>query len=76
MLFETHFITKNCSCNIQIIFSEAKNENFIGKILIFQILLLKTLWVHVRTTHAYPQSMFWIKNKKIRYTLANPSFSI
>ena len=24
----------------------------------------------------YPQSMFWSKNKKYRYTLATPSFSI
>ena len=24
----------------------------------------------------YPQCMFWIKNKKIRYVTANPSFSI
>ena len=25
-------------------------------------------------SNEYPQCMFWIKNKKIRYTPANPSF--
>ena len=36
-----------------------------------------TLWVQVRWqggSNEYPQCMFWIKNKKIRYTPANPSF--
>ena len=27
-------------------------------------------------SNAYPQSMFWSKNKKNRYTPANPSFAI
>ena len=27
-------------------------------------------------SNVYPQSMFWIKNKKNRYTPANPSFAI
>ena len=27
-------------------------------------------------SNEYPQSMFWSKNKKNRYTLAYPSFSI
>ena len=27
-------------------------------------------------SNEYQQSMFWIKNKKNRYTPANPSFSI
>ena len=27
-------------------------------------------------SNEYPQSMFWVKNKKNRYTLANPSFTI
>ena len=27
-------------------------------------------------SNEYPQSMFWIKNKKIKYTPAYPSFSI
>ena len=32
------------------------------------------LWVPVRTASEYPQSMFWSKNKKNRYTPAYPSF--
>ena len=27
-------------------------------------------------SNEYPQCMFWINNKKIRYTPANPSFTI
>ena len=27
-------------------------------------------------SNKYPQSMFWIKNKKNKYTPANPSFTI
>ena len=27
-------------------------------------------------SNEYPQCMFWIKNKKIGYTPANPSFSL
>ena len=27
-------------------------------------------------SNEYPQSIFWSKNKKIRYTPANPSFSV
>ena len=37
------------------------------------------LWVHVRTaspSNEYPQSMFWSKNKKNRYTPAYTSFAI
>ena len=33
--------------------------------------------VHIRTdSNKYPQSMFWNKNKKNRYTPVNPSFTI
>ena len=32
------------------------------------------LWVH--GFNEYPQSMFWSKNKKIRYTTPYPSFAI
>ena len=51
-------------------FSEAvKIENIqLKKKRIFFLLLLKTLWVHIRTTvmstNEYQQFMFWIKNKK------------
>ena len=45
--------------------------------LIFLIYLLKTLIVGTRWggSNEYPQSMFWSKNKKNRYTPANPSFT-
>ena len=36
------YITKTCSCNIQRLFSASKIENFIRKILIFFLFLLKT----------------------------------
>ena len=39
---------KTCPCNIQRIFSEAKIENFIGKIRFILICLLKTLIVGTR----------------------------
>ena len=41
-------ITKKCPCNIQRIFSEAKIENFHGKMLIFLIFALKILIVGTR----------------------------
>ena len=58
-------------------FSEAKIENFIGKILIF------LFWLNIHCgymlepprrgcSNKYPQCMFWIKNKKNRYTSAAP----
>ena len=31
---------------------------------------------HLGGSNEYPQSMFWSKNKKYRYTPANPSFAI
>ena len=47
--------------------------------MIFLKNLFKTLIVGtnaaVLTSTVYPQSMFWSKNKKNRYTPANPSFS-
>ena len=32
--------------------------------------------LHRGGSNEYPQCMFWVKNKKIRYTPANPSFAI
>ena len=64
------------------IFSALKIENFIGKILNFNIAAQNihcgyTLELPRRGgSNEYPQCMFWIKNKKIRYSPANPSFSI
>ena len=81
LIFSVHFwplliltITKTCPCNIQKIFSEAKIANFIETNWIF---LLKTLIVGTRGgSNEYPQSMFWSKNTKNRYILANPSLTI
>ena len=50
-------ITKTCPCNIQTYFSALKIENFIGKVLINLICLLKTLIVGARSNE-HPQSMF------------------
>ena len=59
-------ITKTCPCSIQRFFLvKKKNENFVGKILISQNLDCGY------TSNEYPQSMFWSKNKKNRYTPTN-----
>ena len=42
---ESQIFTKTCPCNKQRFFSDEKNENFFGKVLIFLIFLLKTLIV-------------------------------
>ena len=64
------------------VFTASKGSNlyilFIGKI-DFCVFLLHcgyTLEPLSGGSKEYPQCMFWIKNKKIRYTPANPSFSI
>ena len=59
------------------IFSAVENENFVGKNLIVLSFLLKTLIVGTvmlelpqqGNSNEHPQSMFWTKNKKNRYTL-------
>ena len=66
------------------IFSAVENENFVGKNLIVLTFLLKTLIVDTvmlelpqqGNSNEYPQSMFWTKNKKNRYTPTYPSFTI
>ena len=57
-------------------FQLKKNENFVGKKIIFSITLFKTLIVPLRRggSSEYPQSMFWNKNKKKRYIPVNPQF--
>ena len=49
-------------------FQKQKIENFIGKILIFLIFLVKSLIVGTRRggSNMNTQSMFWIKNKNQR----------
>ena len=65
------------------IFKVVKNKNFQKKI--FDIFLILSQNVDCGYTlepprqggsNEYPQSMFWIKIKKNRYTPANPTFSI
>ena len=62
---------------------DCKNENFHWKN--FDIFLIFAQNIDCGYTlkpprrggsNEYPQCMFWIKNKKIRYTPAIPSFSI
>ena len=74
---------KICPCNVQRMFSAEKIENFIGKFLIFFLCFAQNIDCGYTleppcggSSNEYPQSMFWIKNKTIRYTTANPSFSI
>ena len=77
------YITKTCPCNIQRFFSVAKKENFVRKCLIFFLIFAQnidrgyTLEPPRRGgSNEYPQSMFWSKNKKNRYTPAYPRFAI
>ena len=60
------------------VFSIIKKENFIRKIFdISNIDCGYTIKLSRRGgSNEYPQSMFWIKNKKNRYTPANPCFTI
>ena len=58
-----------------------KSENFIGKNLIFFLFLLQNIDCGYSLeppcrggSNEYPQSMFWSKNKKNRYTPAYPVF--
>ena len=69
-------ITKTCPCNIQRFFFSSKNVDIF---LIFaqNIDCGYTLEPPRRGgSKEYPQSMFWSKNKKNRYTPAYPSFAI
>ena len=80
--FETSAnITKTRPCNIQRFLKLSKMKIFNRKILIFFLFLLKTDCRYTLdpprrgSSNEYPQPMFWSKNKKNRYTPANPSFS-
>ena len=64
-------------------FKVVKNENF--QWIFFYIFLIFAQNIdcgytleppHRGGSNEYPQSMFWSKNKKNRYTPANPSFAI
>ena len=67
-------ITKTCPCNIQRFSSALQIENFFGKI--FDIFNIFALNIDCGYALEYPQSMFWIKSNKNRYTPACPSFAI
>ena len=68
--------------NILRFFSAVKIENFSRKVLIFFLFLFKTDCGYTLEpprrggSNEYPQSMFWSKNKKNRYSPAYPSFAI
>ena len=66
------FITKTRPCFIQIFFFSLKILD------IFNILAqnIHCGYLLELPRHKNLQCMFWIKNKKIRYTSAKPSFSI
>ena len=77
------YITKTCPCNIQRFFSTVKIEKLIRKFLIFFLFLLQNIDCGYTLepprrggSNEYPQSMFWSKNKKNRYTPAYPIFAI
>ena len=76
------FNTKTCPCNLQKFFCR-KNENFDWKnIDIFHIFAQNIDCGYMLEpprrggSNEYPQSMFWSKNKKNRYTPPYPSFAI
>ena len=63
------------------IFSAVKIENFIGKFLIFFLKFAKNIDCGYTLepprrggSNEYPQSMFWSKNNKNRYTPCIPQF--
>ena len=67
----------------RIFLSPVKIENFMRKISIFFHLFAQNIDCGYTLepprrggSNEYPQSMFWRKNKKNRYTPANPSFTI
>ena len=78
------YITKTCPCNIQRFFQVVKTDNFQKKKIDFFFLIFAQNIDCGYTLepprgggfNEYPQSMFWSKNKKYRYTPAYPSFAI
>ena len=65
-------IRKTRPCNKQISFLALKIENF--QLKKFEIFLIFAQ--NIGGSNEYPQSMFWSKNKKNRFTPAYPSFAI
>ena len=82
-LMRTRLHYENMPMQYKEIFKVVKNENFPLKN--FDIFLIFAQNIDCGYTlepprrggsNEYPQSMFWSKNKKNRYTPANPSFII
>ena len=81
---DTGIIRKHAhACNNDFFSPVKKNENFIRKKI--DIFLIFAQNINCGYTlepprrggsNEYPQSMFWSKNKKNRYTPVNPSFTI
>ena len=76
-------ITKTCPCDTEIFFKVIIIKKF--RLKMFNIFLIFALNIDCGYTlepprrggsNEYPQSMFWSKNKKNRYTPANHSFTI
>ena len=83
MLYARALYTLRKHAHAQRLFSPVKIEIFIRKMLIFFLFLLQNIDCGYTLepprrggSNEYPQSMFWSKNKKNRYTPANPSFSV
>ena len=83
ILMFTIAITKTCPCNKQIFFLALKLEN--SQLKKFDIFLVFAQNIDCGYTlepprrggsNEYPQSMFWSKNKKNRYTPVYPIFAI
>ena len=65
------------------IFHASKNDNFHLKFFDYFLIFAQNIDCgytleppHRGGSNEYTQSMFWSKNKKIMYTLVNPSFTI
>ena len=76
-------ITKTCPCYIQRFFKVIKNENFQKKNLDIFLIFAQNIDCGYTLepprrggSNVYPQSMFWSKNKKNRYSPMYPSFAI
>ena len=71
------YITKTCLCNIQRFLKQNFQQKNFDIIFAQNIDCGYTLEPPRRGgSNEYPQSMFWSKNKKNRYTPAYPSFAI
>ena len=74
---------ENLSMQYTEIFSSVKIKNFQWKIVDIFFIFAQNIYCRYTLepprrggSNEYPQSMFWSKNKKNRYTLAYPSFAI